>query len=105
MICHFLAISANLLENEHANKKIKFVYLIFNPECNTCFENERISSYRKRIIERRNKTIDEIGKFNMKQLFESIFEIQAKRLGLEGEKYPLFEFHLVDQDNYKEKIK
>ena len=41
----------------------------------------------------------------MELLFESIFEIQAKRLGLEGEKYSLFEFHLVDQYNYKEIIK
>lgn len=105
LICHFLAISANLLENEHANKKIKFVYLIFNPECNTCFENEKISSYRERIIERRNKTIDEIGNFNMKQLFKSIFEIQAKRLGLEGKKYSSFDFCIVDQKDYKEKIK
>lgn len=105
LICHFLAISANLLENEHANKKIKFVYLIFNPECNTCFENEKISSYRKRIIERRNKTIDEIGKFDMKLLFESIFEIQAKRLGLEGKKYSSFDFCIAEQKDYKEKIK
>ena len=105
LICHFLAISANLLENEHANKKIKFVYLIFNPEFNTCFENEKISSYRERIIERRNKTIDEIGEFNMKQLFKSIFEIQAKRLGLEGKKYSSFDFCIADQKDYKENIK
>ena len=105
LICHFLAISANLLENEHANEKIKFVYLIFNPECNTCFENEKISSYRKRIIERRNKTIDEIGKFDMKLLFESIFEIQAKRLGLEGKKYSSFDFCIAEQKDYKGKIK
>ena len=105
LICHFLAISANLLENEHANKKIKFVYLIFNPECNTCFENEKISSYRERIIERRNKTIDEIGKFDMKQLFKSIFEIQAKRLGLEGKKDSSFDFCIAEQKDYKEKIK
>ena len=105
MICHFLAISANILENENANKNIQFIYLIFNPKCNTCFENEKISSYRERIIERRNKTIDEIGEFDMERLFKSIFEIQAKRLGLEGEKDSLFEFHRVDQDKYKEIIK
>ena len=105
LICHFLAISANILENEHANKKIKFVYLIFNPECNTCFENEKISSYRNRIIERRKKTIDEIGEFDMEPLFKSIFEIQAKRLGLEGKKYSSFDFCIADQKDYKEKIK
>lgn len=105
LICHFLAISANLLENEHANKKIKFVYLIFNPKYNTCFENEKISSYRERIIERRNKTIEEIEKFNMELLFKSIFKIQAKRLGLEGKEYSSFDFCIADQKDYKKTIK
>ena len=105
LICHFLAISANLLENEHANKKIKFVYLIFNPKYNTCFENEKISSYRERIIERRKKTIDEIGEFDMELLFKSIFKIQAKRLGLEGKEYPSFDFCIADQKDYKKTIK
>ena len=105
LICHFLAISANLLENEHANKKIKFVYLIFNPKYNTCFENEKISSYRERIIERRKKTIDEIEEFDMELLFKSIFKIQAKRLGLEGKEYSSFDFCIADQKDYKKTIK
>ena len=107
LICHFLAISANILEDEKANKNVKFVYLIFNPKDAdaACFENEKISSYRERIIERRNKTIDEIGKFKMKLLFKSIFEIQAKRLGLEGKEYSSFDFCIADQKDYKEEIK
>ena len=105
LICHFLAISANILENENANKNIQFIYLIFNPKCNTCFENEKVSSYKGRIDKIYKETIDEIGEFDMERLFKSIFEIQAKRLGLEGEKDSLFEFHRVDQDKYKEIIK
>ena len=104
LICHFLAISANILENENANKNIKFIYLIFNPK--EVIEQVEKESYKKQIIEIYGDTKKEITDyFDMELLFESIFEIQAKRLGLEGEKYSLFEFHLVDQDNYKEKIK
>lgn len=105
LICHFLAISANILEDEKANKNVKFVYLIFNPEYNTCFENEKVSSYKGRIDKIYKETIKEIGKFNMKELFASVFKIQAGRLGVEGKKYPSFKFHLVDQDKYKKIIK
>ena len=104
LICHFLAISANILENENANKNIKFIYLIFNPK--DVIEQVEKESYKKQIIKIYGDTITEIKDyFKMELLFKSIFKIQAKRLGLEGEKYSLFEFHLVDQDNYKEKIK
>ena len=104
LICHFLAISANILENENANKNIKFIYLIFNPK--EVIEQVEKESYKKQIIEIYGDTKKEITDyFDMELLFESIFEIQAKRLGLEGEKYSLFEFHLVDQYNYKEIIK
>ena len=104
LICHFLAISANILENENANKNIKFIYLIFNP--NEVIEQVEKESYKKQIIEIYGDIKKEITDyFDMELLFESIFEIQAKRLGLEGEKNSLFEFHLVDQYNYKEIIK
>jgi hypothetical protein len=104
LICHFLAISANILENENANKNIKFIYLIFNPK--EVIEQVEKASYKKQIIEIYGDTKKEITDyFDMELLFESIFKIQAKRLGLEGEKYPLFKFHLADQDKYKEKIK
>ena len=104
LICHFLAISANILENENANKNIKFIYLIFNPK--EVIEQVEKESYKKQIIEIYGDIKKEITDyFDMELLFESIFEIQAKRLGLEGEKNSLFEFHLVDQYNYKEIIK
>ena len=104
LICHFLAISANILENENANKNIQFIYLIFNPK--EVIEQVEKESYKKQIIEIYGDTKKEITDyFDMELLFESIFEIQAKRLGLEGKKYPLFEFYFAEQYNYKEIIK
>ena len=107
LICHFLAISANILENEKANKNVKFVYLIFNPKDAdaACFENEKVSSYKERIFKIYDETIKEIRKFYMKELFESIFEIQAKRLGLEGKKDSSFDFCIAEQKDYKKEIK
>jgi hypothetical protein len=103
LICHFLAISANILENENANKNIKFIYLIFNP--NEVIEQVEKESYKKQITDIYGDTKKEITDyFDMERLFKSIFKIQAKRLGLEGEKDSLFKFHLVDQDNYYKEI-
>ena len=107
LICHFLAISANILENEKANKNVKFVYLIFNPKDAdaACFENEKVSSYKERIFKIYDETIKEIRKFDMKELFASVFKIQAGRLGVEGKKYSSFDFCIADQKDYKKKIK
>ena len=106
LICHFLAISANILEDEKANKNVKFVYLIFNPKDAdaACFENEKVSSYKERIVKIYDETIKEIGKFDMEELFASVFKIQAGRLGVEEKKYS-FDFCIEDQKDYKEKIK
>ena len=108
LICHFLAISANILENEKANKNVKFVYLIFNPKDAdaACFENEKVSSYKESIFKIYDETIEEIRKFNMEKLFASVFQIQADRLGIEGKKYSSFNFCIADdQKDYKKKIK
>ena len=103
LICHFLAISANILENENANKNIKFIYLIFNPK--EVIEQVEKESYKKQIIEIYGDTIKEITDyFNMELLFESIFKIQAKRLGLEGKKYSLCEFYFAEEYNYYKEI-
>ena len=105
LICHFLAISANILEDEKANKKVKFVYLIFNPKDAdaACFENEKVSSYKERIFKIYDETIKEISKFDMKELFASVFKIQAGRLGVEGKKYSSFDFYIAEQKDFKEK--
>ena len=52
------------------------------------------------------ETIKEIKeKFDMKELFASVFKIQAGRLGVEGKKYSSFDFCIADQKDYKEEIK
>ena len=106
LICHFLAISANIIENENVNTDIKFVYLIFNPQKDTCFDNKKVSAYQERILKiyKDINNENEIRKFDMEQLFYSIFKIQAERLGSKGKKYPSFKFYLADQEDYKEKI-
>ena len=58
LICHFLAISANILENENANKNIKFLYLIFNPK--DVIEQVEKESYKKQIIDIYDDTKKEI---------------------------------------------
>ena len=103
LICHFLAISANILEDENANKNIKFVYLIFNPEHKTCFDNVRISPFNERIVKIYNATKKEIESFDMKRLFAAIFKIQIERLALQG-KYTSFEFCIADQNDFKDKV-
>ena len=107
LICHFLAISANILEDEKANKNVKFVYLIFNPKDAdaACFENKKVSSYKERIFKIYDETIKEICKFNMEKLFTSVFKIQADRLGIKEKKYSSFDFCIADQKGFKEKIK
>ena len=74
LICHFLAISANILENENANKNIKFIYLIFKP--NEVIEQVEKESYKKQIIDIYGDTKKEITDyFDMERLFKSIFKI------------------------------
>lgn len=104
LICHFLGISANILENKNVNSNIKFIYLIFNPNHNTCFSNELISSYKSPIINIYNETIKEINYFNgMKELFDAIMEIQSNRLGISKKDFS-FEFHIADQNVYVDMI-
>jgi hypothetical protein len=104
LICHFLAISANILENENANKNIKFTYLIFKP--NEVIEQVEKESYKKQIIEIYGDTKKEIPDYvDMKELFASVFKIQAGRLGVEGKKYSSFDFYIAEQKDYKAKIK
>ena len=84
-----------------ATKNLKFVYLIFNPKYNTCFDNERISHFNERIIKIYDDTKKEIESFDMKRLFDAIFDIQTQRLELQG-KYTSFEFCFADQNDFKE---
>ena len=100
LICHFLGIAANILENKQT-KGIRFVYFIYNPDK----VKENIEKYRKEILSIYQKTIEEISQMgDMSWLFEAVLEFQKQNLGLSLDKTPSFEFLLTDQDGYKDAI-
>lgn len=112
LICHFLGITAALIDNKDskiASNTIKFIYLIFNPNYNTDFSHDAIKKYEKKLKDQYDETIKEINKFgNMKWLFNSIMEFQVnenKKLKLTNENLKLpnysFSFELMDQEKYK----
>lgn len=96
LICHFLGIAADILENRRSGVVVKFVYLVFNPKKGTMFTKKR-----DKIFKQYDETIKEIKRFDMKCLFETIMEYQIKNLNLPKVEFS-FNFELVDQDNYQE---
>lgn len=90
LICHFLAISANYLTNDDAKNKIRFIYLIYNP-------SELGIDALTVVYE---QTIKEIGKVDMQELFNAVFEFQKKNLNATKD-MPDFEFVLADQTNIR----
>ena len=95
LICHFLAITANYLQNDSAKDNIRFIYLIYNPkELND-----------KRLNDRYDKVIGEINdnEDNIKELFKAVFNYQQKELKI-TKPMPKFEFFLADQDTIKKHI-
>jgi hypothetical protein len=100
LICHFLGICANILEN-NASTKIRFVYLIFNPNFDTDFSNPYISNFQSKILEDYKETMEEISIFgDFKWLFDTVMNYQSEHLGLPKPQYN-FEFELHDQVSYK----
>ena len=100
LICHFLGISAGLLKGAIKSKKIRFVYLIFNPHH---IKDRICDKYRKKILDQYDKAIEEINLFDMEKLFEAIFEYQRSQNKNISHNYegdiPEFEFFVADQDN------
>lgn len=104
LICHFLAISAHILEDKKANKNIKFIYLIFDPRQDTNFRTDDIGMFENKIFDDYKNTIEEITKLdNLQWLFDIIFKYQADHLGLLPVEYE-FNFELASQKDYKEKL-
>ncbi|MBO7300506.1 MAG: hypothetical protein J6U53_03755 [Tidjanibacter sp.] len=90
LICHFLAISANYLTNDDAKNKIRFIYLIYNPS--------ELGIDALTVVYA--QTIEEIGKFDMQELFNAVFEFQKKNLNATKD-MPDFEFVLANQTNIR----
>lgn len=93
LICHFLGIAANYIENKSAKNKICFIYLIYNPED---FNIDELDN-----VYKRHKM--EIDLFNMNDLFNAIFNYQKKALKRDT-KAPEFEFIIANQSNIEKII-
>lgn len=100
LICHFLGIAANYIENKSAKNKICFIYLIYNPKDFKISELDKVYK----------STIEEINLFKMNDrfikmndLFNAIFDYQKKALNRDT-KAPEFEFKIADQSNIEEII-
>lgn len=99
LICHFLGIAADILENRQKGCTVHFVYLIFNPNNNTLFSAET-KRYEEKIYKAYEETIKEINLFgDMSKLFDSIMKYQISNLNLSPIEYS-FDFKVVDQNNY-----
>lgn len=109
LICHFLGITAKLIEDKKANTDIIFVYLIFDPrkeKGKTNFSNDRIKKYEKKIYSDYSDTIKEIKAFgSMEWLFDTVMKYQMQKLNDKNReiKYT-FKFCLVSQDDYREAL-
>lgn len=101
LICHFLGISASILEGKQ-NRSVKFIYLIYNPELvKDCLCEE----YKENVLKTYKETTAEIESFgDMCWLFDAVMDFQKKNLGLSLDVKPSFEFKLADQNNYKEEL-
>lgn len=101
LICHFLAIAADYLGKKHT-RKIKFLYLIFDPHE---VENKIDSKYKNKILDIYDETIEEIESINISILFKAVWEYQKKRFPNSSfDKCPDFSFVLCNQDDYKKHL-
>lgn len=101
LICHFLAISASVLEDK-TKPNIKFIYLIFNP--NSVVEHID-KKYKQKIPNQHEEALEEIGLFDMKALFDAIFEYQKEKLNIDYSGDPQFEFVIADQSTIEKHLK
>ena len=101
LICHFLGICANILDN-NANRNVSFVYLIFNPQFGTDFKSSsKVEKYYESVNETYNETIAEIERLgDMKWLFDAVMRFQCEHLEKDSVDYD-FSFCLANQNNYK----
>lgn len=101
LICHFLGITADILENK-CSKDVRFIYLIFNPRK----VQEKIdNTYREDVLLAYDETIAEIERMgDMHWLFKAVLDYQQTNLNLSIDKVPSFNFKLVDQTSYRDEL-
>ncbi len=106
LICHFLGIANDIIEKSLTDIKVKFLYLIYDPQ--KAVESKSVLSVtqKKNILERYDKVKSFIQKNNKAfwEIFRAVLDYQLdqrkhlKRPNIE------FEMELVDQDNYKKEL-
>lgn len=103
LICHFLGISAYILESGEKHN-IKFVYLIYNPSDVVKEDNEEGT----KILKQYGETLYEIYRFDMEKLFADIFEFQKntnRTVRKKSGNYNHFEFVVADQNTIEQHLK
>ena len=100
LICHFLGIAADILENDNY-MPVNFIYFIYNPEH---IKDYIAEGFRHAIIDSYKATIEEIDQWNgFKDLFNTILEYQEQKYG-PRKKEVEFEFTRADQSNYTQQF-
>lgn len=110
LICHFLGICADILEN-HSCSNIHFIYLIFNPNFDSNFDtnfdtnfDDKIKKYDKEIKADYESTTKEVLAMDMECLFGAVMKYQSEKLHLAIPDYS-FSFALADQTDYLKKVR
>lgn len=110
LLCHFLGISAYLLENPNGNKKVSFLYLIFEPiESENCIFTsykmfEKILKIRKTIVPQEFDSLD------ISSIFKAVLDFQANNLAVRLNESQILEikegftFDLINQIEYKKRL-
>lgn len=103
LICHFLGITYDLAKHNVKNAKVKFLYLLYNPNE---VEDKIDEKYREKVKNR----YDEVESFirdkkdAFKAIFDAVLQYQTETHKLEKPDID-FNFKLVDQDAYLNELK
>ena len=106
MICHLLAIATDIIKNP-TKKKIRFLYLCFNPNYIDIIDLEKSN----KITHTYNKMCSECRSIDFKSLFLSVYRYLVKNIYGDENCDELmassvdFSFELCDQSNFGEKIR
>lgn len=104
LICHYCGIANQIKEGKIKNK-VRFVYLIYNPDMieEKYFPEEQYvnkSIYKKGIVKRYESTLEMINEQDMNKLFDVVFSYcsEGKEISYD------FEFKVADQTNFLENL-
>lgn len=106
LICHFLGIANNIIEQSLSDIKVKFLYLIYDPTKAVESKNSLSVTLKKKILDRygevRMFVLNNKNVFN--DIFQAVLEYQMDHHGQINSTNIEFEMKLVDQNNYKKEF-